>query len=56
MNGSCPRCEPTGGPVQGNAEVLCSVHALQVLDEIVDELIVTMKDRPPLENDDPPLD
>ena len=55
MNGSCPRCQPWS-PAFGDAEALCNQHALQVLDEIVDELIVTMKERPPVGNDDPALD
>ena len=40
----------------GDAETLCSSHAMQVLDEIVDELVSTMKARPPVGNDDPPSD
>ena len=54
MNG-CPRCQPAGLTF-GDSETLCSTHALQVLDEIVDELITTMKERPPVGNDDPALD
>ena len=51
MSPSCPRCAHGGGPDTGDAEGLCSAHALQVLDEIVDELITTMKERPMLGED-----
>lgn len=56
MNVGCPRCHSAGGPDQGDAGSLCSAHALQVLDEIVDELITTMKQQPPLADEDRALD
>jgi hypothetical protein len=54
MTARCPRCDVSGLPAfAGDTETLCSTHALQVLDEIVDELITNMKDQRPLAEDDP---
>jgi hypothetical protein len=52
MSESCPRCQPPGRPVVGDAGALCSTHALQVLDEIVDELISDMQERHPADDPD----
>ena len=55
MNGRCPRCQASTHGL-GDAESLCSTHALQVLDEIVDELIADMRERPARPDDEPELD
>ena len=45
MNGRCPRCQPSAPSGLGEADALCNAHALQLLDEIVDELIADMRER-----------
>ena len=47
MSERCPRCQPLGASMQRDTDALCAAHARQVLDEIVDEAVSSMKARQP---------